>query len=220
MQSVRTEDDDAKKKNTEEESPRSVVFAHINEFEAYDSSYDSSYHPIVESDIDTDDDDLSDEYMMEYYETIYQDFALKTVGTTTKRDNGAENRDLEAVKLSSSQEDQIPSEPEAEFDYAEDSECIEEIMSDEDGENEELFECRARFRDEHEYSAQDAIRQECQGQTTVAHGVTWKVKTDIMELNRQEDDMHYEAMKMPEGKAWDNSYSPLFFFEKCFPVKL
>ncbi len=55
------------------------------------------------------------------------------------------------------------------------------------------------------------------GETTKAHDITWTVKFDFEEINRQENDLHIASSDMSQTKSWDNTFSPVIFFQKFLP---
>ena len=151
-----------------------ITLQEWNDYKAYDSSDDSSHLPQNLKKCDINDNDELDSW-----------FGDEPIGgERTMISDFTADKEADEFEMTSSQESQLPLEP---TNYNENRQG--DSLSDEDGEDVNLIETRTRYLvSAEEKSAQEAIQNDYNGETTRAHDITWTVKFDFEEINRQGND--------------------------------
>ena len=136
---------------------------------------------------------------------MYKNYPNKTSATTFCASNLRDKFEMTANK-----ESELPIEPIDKFESTSTFEAF-GTLSDKDGDETNLFQRHTRFYSKKETKIQQEIEEEFMGQETVANGIIWKVKFNIKEKNRQENEQCIESLQIPGSRAWDNTFSPLLF---------
>ena len=149
----------------------SVTLDEWNEFEAEDSSTDYTYVPM--DDEDSDNYDGIEDIDGFNPKNVYKNYPNKTSATTFCASNVRDE-----FEMTASQESELPIEPTDKFETTSTFEGF-DTLSDEDGDETDLFERHTRFYSKKETKDPEEIEDAFTGEETVTHGITWKVKFNI-----------------------------------------